>query len=263
MQPNGQKRAWITGAGKGIGRDLALELVRRGWWVAVSARTADDLKQLEQMAPGRISGIALDVTDTAAVGRVVETIEQDSGPLDLVVLNAGTHIPMTAAGFDIGALRKLVETNLMGVGNGVAAVLPRFMARRAGHLAVVSSVAGFRGLPTSAGYGATKAALINMCEALKPECDAAGVKLQLICPGFVDTPLTKRNDFPMPFLISSERAATIMADGLESSRFSIVFPFRMRLAMAVLRRLPDRLLFAVTRRMLGPADGGSPPAAGR
>lgn len=262
MQPDGQKRAWITGAGKGIGRDLALELARRGWWVAASARTVADLRQLELMAPGRISGFVLDVTDTAAARRTVETIEAGFGPLDLVVLNAGTHIPMAAASFDIGALRKLVETNLMGVGNGLAAVLPLFMARRAGQIAVVSSVAGFRGLPTSAGYGATKAALINMCEALKPECDAAGVKLQLVCPGFVDTPLTKRNAFPMPFLISSGRAAAIIADGLASSRFAIVFPRRMRVAMAILRRLPDRLLFAVTRRMLPKDDGGSPPAAG-
>lgn len=256
------KRAWITGAGKGIGRDLALELARRGWWVAASARTAEDLRQIELLAPGRIVGRVLDVTDVAAVGRTFEAIEADFGPLDLVVLNAGTHIPMAAASFDIGALRKLVETNLMGVGNGLAAVLPRFMARGAGHVAVVSSVAGFRGLPTSAGYGATKAALINMCEALKPECEAAGVRLQLVCPGFVDTPLTRRNDFPMPFLISSERAASTMADGLESSRFAIVFPARMRLAMAILRRLPDRLLFAITRRMLPKGAGGSRPASG-
>lgn len=262
MQTDRHKRAWITGAGKGIGRELALELARRGWWVAVSARTAEDLVALEQMAPGRICGFVLDVTDTGAVERTVEAIEARSGPLELAVLNAGTHIPMHAASFDIGALRKLVDTNLMGVGNGLAAVLPRFMARRAGQIAVVSSVAGFRGLPTSAGYGATKAALINMCEALKPECDAAGVKLQIVCPGFVDTPLTRRNRFPMPFLISSGRAATIIADGLASARFAIVFPLPMRLLMGLLRRLPDRLLFAVTRRMLPKDDGGSPPAGG-
>lgn len=262
MDTPGKKRAWITGAGKGIGRDLALELARRGWWVAVSARTGEDLRQLELKAPGRIVGRVLDVTDTAAVAGVFEGLEADFGPLDLVVLNAGTHIPMAAASFDIGALRKLVETNLMGVGNGLAAVLPRFMARRAGHVAVVSSVAGFRGLPTSAGYGATKAALINMCESLRPECEAAGVNLQVVCPGFVDTPLTRRNTFPMPFLISSERAAAIVADGFASSRFAIVFPTRMRLVMALLRRLPDRLLFAITRRMLPQDAGGSPPASG-
>ncbi|QCK86136.1 SDR family NAD(P)-dependent oxidoreductase [Phreatobacter aquaticus] len=248
-----ERRAWITGAGKGIGRDVALLLARQGWVVAVSSRTDADLTVLAAEAAafgGRIVGFRLDVTDESAVAAVVAQIEAQIGPLDLALLNAGTHIPVTAETFEVSAFRKLVETNLMGAVHGLAALLPRFMERGSGQIAVVASVAGFRGLPTSAAYGATKAALINMCEALKPELDEAGVDLRLICPGFVETPLTAKNTFPMPFLIPAERAAREIVDGLAGRKFRIVFPKRMAFAMAILEALPNWLLFKLTRRMV-------------
>jgi NAD(P)-dependent dehydrogenase (short-subunit alcohol dehydrogenase family) len=243
--------AWITGAGKGIGRALASRLAADGWTVAVSARTPEDLVSLAAEGPaGRIHAFPLDVTDLAATEAAVHGIERQLGPLDLVILNAGTHSPMSAETFSIDAFRRLVETNLMGTVNGLAHILPPFIARKRGHIAVVASVAGYRGLPTSAAYGATKAGLINMCEALKPELERHGVRLTLINPGFVETPLTDKNDFPMPFLISVEKAVEYIVRGLDGTAFEIAFPRRFACLMKILRVLPNRLFFALTRRMV-------------
>jgi short-subunit dehydrogenase len=123
-------------------------------------------------------------------------------------------------------------------------------ARRRGRIAVVASLAGYRGLPSAAAYGATKAALINMCEALFPDLAKDGIRLSLVNPGFVSTPLTDKNDFPMPFLISAEAAARCIAGGLETGRFEIAFPWRFAWIMKCLRLLPARLLFLITRRMV-------------
>lgn len=244
---------WITGAGKGLGRALALELARRGRVVAASARTGADLDTLSQLSsslPGRIDGFPLNVTDGDAVARTVDAIEAHCGPLAMVVLNAGTHIPVSVTALTAEPFRTLIDTNLMGVVHGLVAVLPRFIERRAGHVVVVGSVAGYRGLPTGAAYGATKAALINMCESLKPELDPLGVRLTLVNPGFVKTPLTDKNPFPMPFLMDVDKAAARLADGLESHRFEITFPRRFTWLLKALRLLPYPLYFALTRRLV-------------
>lgn len=257
MQSPTSKRAWITGAGKGIGRALVKALVRDGWTVAASSRTESDLESLAAevaTASGTLSAYPLDVTKPDEVAQTFARIEAELGALDLAVLNAGTHRPISAYDFDAAVVRSLVDTNLMGTVHCLDTVMARFIERRNGGIAVVASVAGYRGLPTAAAYGATKAALINMCEALKPELERAGVTLQLICPGFVDTPLSRKNTFPMPFLIGSDEAAESIVRGLRSNRFEIVFPFRMSLAMKTLRLLPNRLLFAVTRRMVGDGE---------
>ena len=138
----------------------------------------------------------------------------------------------------------------MGTVNGLAQLLPRFIGRQSGHIAVVASVAGYRGLPTSAGYGATKAGLINMCEALKPEMERHNLRMTLINPGFVKTPLTDRNAFPMPFLISFDKAVDYIVRGLDGGAFEIAFPRRFALLMKLLRILPNRMLFVLTRRMV-------------
>lgn len=246
------RAAWITGAGKGIGRSLALRLAADGWRVAVSARTEADLLSLAAEAErlhGAVAPHPLDVADEAAVARVLDAIEDGSGPLDLVVLNAGTHIPVAAAQFSAKPFRKLMEVNFFGVVHGLAAVLPRMIERGHGRIAVVASVSGYRGLPTAAAYGATKAALINMCEALKPELDRSGVRLTLINPGFVETPLTDRNDFPMPFLISAEKAADRIVRGLERGAFEIAFPRRFTFLLKLARCLPYALYFRLTGRI--------------
>lgn len=249
------KTVWITGAGKGIGRALALKMAADGWTVAASARTTDDLETLAQEVAssnsiGAIHAYPLDIVDIEGNQNVLAQIEQDLGPLNLAVLNAGTHQPMSASEFSVDTVRHLVETNLMGTVNGLGALLPVFRARQSGRIAVVSSVAGYRGLPTSAAYGATKAALINMVEAMKPELDREGVSISLINPGFVETPLTEKNEFTMPFLVTAEDAATTIYRGLEAQKFEIVFPRRFAFLMKLLRHLPNRLLFSVTSRMI-------------
>jgi NAD(P)-dependent dehydrogenase (short-subunit alcohol dehydrogenase family) len=251
------KTAWITGASSGIGRELALALARRGVTVAASARSRDALEALAaeagaEPANARILPTPLDVTDRAAVKAAAEAaIRVFRGPPDLVVLNAGTFLPMAAEIFDAARFRTQVEVNLMGTVHMLEALLPACLAVRHGHIAIVSSIAGYRGLPTSAAYGATKAALINLAESLKYDCDRAGVKLQLINPGFVKTPLTDKNDFAMPHLMPVEMAVARMIAGLQTRRFEITFPRRFTWQLKLLRLLPYRLYFAITRRRAG------------
>ena len=190
------------------------------------------------------------MTHDHEVAATVRRIEADLGAIDLAVLNAGTYLRFGAEDFSSSAFRQQVEVNLMGVVHGLDALLPGMLARQGGHIAVVSSLAGYCGLPKAAGYGATKAALINLCESLLPECRAAGVKLSVINPGFVKTPLTDKNEFPMPFLIPVEDAVDAIMRGLASGRFEIAFPRRFAWIMKALRALPYWLFFSLTRRIV-------------
>ncbi len=242
--------AWITGASSGIGRALAMRLAADGWRVVASARDRHALESLATAAPNVVPW-PLDVSHADAVAAAVTAIEQQVGPLSLAVLNAGTHRPTPAASFRAAEVRALVEVNLMGVVQCLEPTLAAMRTRRAGHIAIVASVAGYRGLPTAAGYGATKAALINLCEALKPECETLGVKLQLVCPGFVETPLTAHNTFPMPFLIPVERAVDRLVAGLAGNAFEITFPRRFALILKLMQMLPYRLYFPLIRRVTG------------
>ncbi len=241
--------AWITGAGSGIGRALVLRLVNDGWRVMVSARSVDDLETLAKEGQG-IHAYPLDVTDLAAVKETVRRIEAEQGPIALAVLAAGTYKPLSGTAFSAEAFGVNVAVNLGGTANCLEALVPVLSARRAGHIAVVSSLTGYVGLPTASGYGATKAALINMCEALEPELETVGIKISVVNPGFVKTPLTDKNSFPMPFLISSEDAADRIAKGLAAGKFEINFPLRMTLAIKLLAALPHPLRLMLTRRML-------------
>jgi NAD(P)-dependent dehydrogenase (short-subunit alcohol dehydrogenase family) len=244
---------WITGAGKGIGRALALKCAEEGFTVVVSARTASDLAALETQARnmrGTIHAFPLDITDAHLVAAVVVDVERTLGPIDLAVLNAGTHLPTPIVDFTPETVRALFEVNVMGTVNCLSALFVKREARRGCRIAVVASLAGYRGLPGASAYGGTKAALINMCEALKPECEIFGISLNVINPGFVKTPLTEKNDFPMPFLISAEAAAERIFSSLEVTRFETTFPTRFALIIKMLRLLPDRLYFPITRRIL-------------
>lgn len=242
---------WITGASSGLGEALALTMARAGHKVVISARRQEALDEIAAREPDlNIGAVALDVADRAATAEAVARIEREFGPIGVAVLNAGTHKPDDASALDAGAFGALIDVNLMGAVNGLEAVLPPMLGRGSGRVAVVSSVAGYVGLPYASAYGASKAALINMCESLNPQLRAKGVVLQLVCPGFVDTPLTKKNDFPMPFLMPVDKAAEAFRRGLESDRFEIVFPRRMGWVMSLLRTLPYPLFFALTKRML-------------
>lgn len=232
---------WITGASKGIGRALALRFARAGSTVAASARSADALADLASEAdslPGRIVPLPLDVTDAEAVAAALEKLGAAEGLPDLVVMNAGTHIPVDGTAPKAADFRTLLDLNVMGTVHVLEALVPPMVGRGSGRLAVVASIAGYRGLRTASAYGASKAALINMSEALRVELADAGVVLQLVNPGFVDTPLTEENEFPMPFLMPVDKAAERFYRGLHSDRFEITFPKRFTWILKALRLLP-------------------------
>ncbi|MGF1591631.1 MAG: SDR family NAD(P)-dependent oxidoreductase [Kiloniellaceae bacterium] len=243
---------WITGASSGLGAALAGRMSRAGRTVATSARRGEALAEraAADPGPGSLHPFALDIADAAAVTAGVAAIERALGPIGQAVLNAGTHRPVDPRALKVEDFRALVELNLMGTVNCLAAVLPAMLARRRGRIAVVASVAGYRGLPTAAAYGMTKAGLVNMAEALRVELAPLGIVVQVVNPGFVRTPLTDRNQFPMPFLMEPEAAAEAFFRGLQSDRFEIAFPRRFVLIMKLLRCLPAPLAFAVTRRMV-------------
>ena len=250
------RTVWITGASSGIGRELALLYARAGASVAVSARRTDELDRLaaDNPGPGRIVAVPVDVADEAAMARAADAIEAALGPLDLAIFNAGTHAPVDVEHFTVAPFRHLVEINYMGAVHGLAAVVPRFILRRKGQIAVVASVAGYRGLPTAAAYGPTKAALINLCESLKPDLDRYGVGISVVTPGFVRTPLTDRNTFPMPFLIGADEAARRIAAGLERGVFEITFPRRFTFLLKLARMLPYALYFRLIKRAIRTGD---------
>jgi len=244
---------WITGAGSGIGRAVALRYLRAGAIVAGTARRAETLAELSQQAAGltgRFHALPADLTDAAATAAVVRRIEAEIGPLRLALLNAGTHQPMTGSDFRADVVRQLLDSNVMTVANSLQAALPPMLARRHGQAAIVASLAGYSGLPGAAPYGASKAALINMAEALHLDLQDSGVAVRLVNPGFIKTPLTDRNRFPMPFLMPVETAAERLWRALEFERgFEIVFPWRFALLLKVLRLLPYAAYFPLVRRV--------------
>lgn len=238
------KVAWVTGASTGIGREIALQLAARGVRVAASARSGG---KLAQMGEG-ILAVPLDVTDRAACAAAVERIESELGPIDLAVLGAGTYAPVAIDDLDAERFASMMTTNYMGVVNCAAALAPRMMARGIGHLSWIASVAGYMGLPKAAAYGPTKAALINLAESLHPEMKRRGVAISVINPGFVETPLTAQNDFPMPFLMKPEDAARRTIAGLAARRFEVAYPRRFVAILKAVRLLPYPLFFGLIGR---------------
>ncbi len=251
------KTVWITGASYGLGRSLAVLMAQKGWHVAASARSAEDLLSLSQEAQkwrGHIKAFPCDITDPDNVRFTVQDMVEKIGSIEIAVLNAGTHLPVHAKSFRAADFQTLIDINLMGTIHCVDQVLEPMKEQGHGQVALVSSVAGYRGLPTSSAYGMTKAGLINMAEALKPELDLLNIKMQVICPGFVRTPLTDKNEFDMPFLMEPEDAAKAFYRGLVSGRFEVVFPWQMGIIFKFIRLLPAPLAFAITRRMI-PNEG--------
>lgn len=231
---------WITGGSQGIGAAVAAEYLAAGWRVAVTARRPAEI-------PGVINCPG-DITSTEEMAAVVAGLEANHGPISLAILNAGTHLPTDGADFRLADYETLMDLNVGGTLKCLAALLPGMVARGEGRVALVSSVAGYSGLPTASGYGASKAALINLAEALKLELAPKGVAVSLINPGFVKTPLTDRNPFPMPFLLTAEDAARRIRRGLDAGRFEVAFPRRFIWGLKLLRMLPYGLYFRLIAR---------------
>lgn len=244
-----KRRYWITGASSGIGFALAERLAGEGHSVAISARSAEKLLEL-QRANKNVTAVPLDVTNQQAVHQAIEEIEKIDA-IDVAVLNAGAWFLMDAAELDVSKVRQAIDVNLMGVFFALEKLIPLMKARGKGHIVIMASVAGFRGLPRSVAYGPTKAALINLAETLKPELEQFGIKVSVINPGFVDTPATKDNPFPMPDLITSDEAARHIAKGIEKGNFEIIFPWRFAIAMKLLRILPNGIFFSLMHKIMG------------
>ena len=238
-------RIWITGGSSGIGAALAGELVSRGATVAISARRED---RLREVAGDEMTVVPLDVTDHDAVLAAAARVREELGGIDMMVLSAGAWSQTDVGHWDVDAFRTQVEVNLLGASSCLAAVLPDMIARGAGTIVIVASVAGYRGIPGSEGYGATKAALLNLAESLRADLAPAGVVVQTVSPGFVRTEMTATNTFTMPFLIDVDEAARSIADGLATSRPEIVFPFRMAASAKLARLMPQRLWTLLWRR---------------
>ena len=241
--------AWITGASTGIGAAVAARLVRDGWTVVITARGAEKLQALANQYPGRMIAAPGDVTDAAAMKALVARVELETGrKIALAILNAGAWQEMGAGDFDFEAFRMQFEVNVIGTAACIDAVMKPMMARRSGQIAVVASVAGYRGLPPAVAYGATKAALIAMAESLRFDLTKSGVAMSVVNPGFVRTPMTDRNNFKMPFLLEPEDAAGRIVRGLATGRFEVAFPWQLVWPLKLIQILPSRLFFSLLSR---------------
>ncbi len=249
---------WLIGASSGIGRAAAHDLHTRGAKVVISARAADALAAFVAEHPGALA-LPLDVTNVSDLRQAAHAIFA-LGDLDCVVYCAGHYREMCATEFDLADMLRHNWVNYEGALNMLDAVLPQFLARAksqqpgsfSGHISLISSVAGYRGLPKSLAYGPTKAALINLAETLYLDLHDKGIGVSLINPGFVDTPLTAQNKFTMPALISPDQAAQEILKGWADGEFEIHFPKRFTYVMKLLQLLPYRVSFAATRRLTQP-----------
>lgn len=247
------RRVWLIGASSGIGCAVAALLHARGAKVCVSARRQARLDDFVRQHPGS-QAVAFDVTNAQAVASAAQQRLAD-GPLDLVCYCAGHYRPMSADALDLHELLQHQRVNVTGTLHVLANVLPALLdAARAGrtpHLSLVASVAGWRGLPQSLAYGPSKAALINLAENLFIDLRPKGVGVSLVNPGFVDTPLTAKNTFTMPALLTPEQAAQAIVRGWERGRFELHFPPRFTSVLKLMRCLPYRWYFAIVHRITG------------
>jgi NAD(P)-dependent dehydrogenase (short-subunit alcohol dehydrogenase family) len=241
---------WLVGASTGIGRATASRLHGLGAQVVVSARGAAALDAFVGAHPGA-RALPLDVTDRRAVARAAAEVVDRHGRLDLVVYCAGTYRSMRATEFDLDVALQHQQVNYVGALHLLDAVLPVLLRQNAGHLSLVSSVAGYRGLPQSLAYGPTKAALINLAETLYMDLHPRGIGVSVVNPGFVETPLTAQNEFRMPALITPEEAAQEIVRGWARGAFEIHFPKRFTLWLKALRMLAYGPYFAAVRRSTG------------
>ncbi len=242
-----QKKIWITGASSGIGKAVAEKFASEGWRVAVSARRKEIL---ENMAKNQnIFSFPLDVTDQGQINNIFKNILSEFGSLDLCLFSSGTYEPKDEQKIDPEKIRNVININFLGVIDCVKAVEEYFKNKKSGHISIVSSIAGYRGLPNSSGYGPSKAALTNFCESIYFDFKKFGVRVSVISPGFIKTPLTEKNEFPMPFLKTVDYAADKVFNGLvKTNAFEIHFPKGLTLTLKFLRILPYKIyLFLVDK----------------
>ena len=243
------RSVWLIGASSGIGRATAHALHAMGARVVVSARSAEVLQQFVDTHTGAMA-VVLDVQQTAAVQEAAQYVQRHQG-LDVVIYCAGYYKAQRATQFDLQDMVTHQDINYVGALRVLDAVLPALLHQGYGHISLLASVAGYRGLPQSLAYGPTKAALINLAETLYLDLSPKGIGVSLVNPGFVETPLTAQNEFHMPALIQPEQAAQAMLRDWAKGRFEIHYPKRFTRWLKLMRLLPYRLYFALVRRTTG------------
>ena len=242
-----QKKIWITGASSGIGKALALKFAKENWKVAVSARRKELLDEIAQNE--NISSFPLDVTDDDLVKTSFSNILNQFKGIDICVFCSGAYDPKLEKEINKEQIKKIMNINFFGVLNCIKAVEEYFKNKKEGHISIVSSVAAYRGLPNSSGYGPSKAALTNLSESLYFNFKKHNVRISLISPGFIKTPLTNQNTFNMPFIKTPEYAADKIFNGLtKGNAFEIHFPKELTIILKFLRILPYKVyLFLINK----------------
>jgi short-subunit dehydrogenase len=235
------KNVWITGASSGIGKALSIKFANEGWQVAVSARRKELLDELVK-DNSNISSFPLDVTNHESCIQIFQNILEKYSNIDLCIFSTGTYDPKTEKVINLEAIENVMRVNFFGTLNCIKAAENHLKNKKDGHIAIMSSVAGYRGLPNSSGYGPSKAALINLSESLYFDFKKHKVRVSLISPGFIKTPLTDKNKFKMPFIKSAQFAADKIYKGLiKSNSFEIAFPKELTILMKIFKILPNKI----------------------
>jgi short-subunit dehydrogenase len=249
-----RKNCWIIGASHGIGEDLARKFYRDGYDIAISARSSEKLERLKKelldLGLGNVLVSVVDVSNLDSVQKSFAETLQNFQKIDLIIFCPALYQPMSITNFDLEISKKIIDVNLVGFLNFLHLVVPQMIQQKSGQISVIASVAGYIGLPQSFAYGASKAALINLCEGIYLELRQYGINLSVINPGFVKTRLTDQNKFQMPFLISSKKAAELIFQGLKKRCFEIHFPKKFTLFLKILRLLPYKIFFFIIKKIV-------------
>ena len=244
-----KKTIWITGGSTGIGKALAIKFANKGWNVAISARRENLLKEISDNYEN-IYGFPLDVTDKLKCREVFEQIRNKFQDVDICFFSTGTWNPKKEKDIDVEQIEDVFKVNFFGTLNSIKAVEEYFKNKKEGIITIVSSIAGYRGLPNSTGYGPSKSALNNLAESLYFDFKRSNVRVCLVSPGFIKTPMTDKNDFKMPFLKTTEYAANKIYDGLiNKNNFEIHFPKSLTLILKLFSFLPSKLYFGLIGKM--------------
>ena len=244
-----KKTIWITGGSTGIGRALAIKFANKGWNVAVSARRVELLNELSNSYEN-ISAFPLDVTDKSKCKEVFKEVKTRFENIDICFFSTGTWNPKKEKDIDVDQMEDVFKVNFFGTVNTIKAVEEYFRNKKSGIITIVSSIAGYRGLPNSTGYGTSKSALNNLAESLYFDFKRYNVRVCLVSPGFIKTPMTDKNDFKMPFLKTPEYAADQIYNGLINKNiFEIHFPKALTITLKLLSFLPSKVYFGLIGRM--------------
>ena len=242
------KKIWITGASSGIGKALAIKFAEEGWKVAASARRENLLKELSDQYPN-IQSFPLDVTKSDECKSVFKDIVEKFENIEICVFGTGIHDPKSEKKFNLEKIKKIMEVNFFGTMNTINSIYDYYKEKKSGQISIISSVAGYRGLPAAGAYCASKSALTSFAESLHFEMKRKNVRVSLISPGFIKTPMTDQNDFPMPMIRSPEFAAEQIYTGLiKKSGFEIHFPKVFTYMMKFLRILPSSIYFKILEK---------------